>query len=238
MKIIKDIEQGSVEWLVMRSGKVTASGLKNILTPTLKVRTGEMPYTYMMQILAEQWIGGNLPQVQGVWDLEQGQLLESEARPFFTLVTGLEVETAAFIESDDERFGASPDGIIAGKREGLELKCPHLVTHLKYLDRGELPEEYALQVHGSIYASGFDRWHFCSYRRNFPPLILTIERDEKIMSAIQSALDSFFEQLDAAMDKLIKLNGGLPNQRHRGLKPFIKPKTSPYAEDAKGDNIP
>src|ERR1035437_11084937 len=55
MKIIKDIEQGSCDWLLLRAGKVTASGLKNILTPAFKIRTGEMAKTYMMQVLAERW---------------------------------------------------------------------------------------------------------------------------------------------------------------------------------------
>jgi len=221
VKIIKDIEQGSLEWQTIRSGKVTASGMKNILTPAFKPRTGEMPHTYMMQILAEQWIGGALPQVQGVWDMEQGQLLETEARPFFALTTGYNVTTAAFIESDNPLVGASPDGIV-NDCEGLELKCPHLVTHLKYLDAGELPDEYVLQVHGSLYVSGFKRWHFMSYRRNFPPLLLVVERDEEIMSKIHEAVTAFLAKLDAAMDKLIDLNGGLPNQKHRGCVPLPK----------------
>jgi len=230
MKIIRDIEQGSADWQILRSGRVTASGLKNILTPSFKVRTGEMPYTYMIQVLAEQWIGGALPQEAGTFDMEQGVMIEEKARSLFSFQTGLEVEKVAFIEADDARFGASPDGIIIGKKEGLELKAPKLVTHLKYLNRGEIPEEYLCQVHGSIYASGFDKWHFMSYRNGFPPLILTVERDEKIMSAIKSALDSFFEQLDAAMTKMIKLNGGLPLQRNRGLKPFPTPNLEPNCD--------
>jgi hypothetical protein len=219
MKIIKDIEQGSCDWLLLRAGKVTASGLKNILTPAFKIRTGEMAKTYMMQVLAERWIGGNLPQISGVFDLEYGKIIEGEARDFFTMNTGLAVESVAFIEADDERFGASPDGII-NDCEGLELKAPAIVTHLKYLNEGVVPEEYLCQIHGSLYASGFKRWHFCSYRRNFPPLILTVERDEKIMATIAEALELFFENLDAAMAKLVKLNGGLPNQKHRGIKPL------------------
>ncbi len=225
MKIITGIAQGSVDWILLRSGKVTASGLKNILTPNFAVRTGEMPHTYMMGVLAEVWIGGPLPQVQGVWDMEQGAILESQARNFFTMTTGLEAQEAAFIQSDDDRFGASPDGIINGC-EGLELKCPLTVTHLKYLDRGELPEEYACQVYGSLYASGFNKWHFVSYRSGFPMFHLVVERDEKIMASIKAGLDKFFANFDNAMRKLIKLNGGEP-KRSPLVKPFIAPKLEP-----------
>ncbi len=221
MKIIRGIEQGSVDWLQLRSGKVTASGLKNLLTPNFKIRTGEMPYTYLMQVLAENWQGAPLPQEFSSFDTEQGTISEEKARALFTFTTGLEVEQVAFIEADDCRVGASPDGIVGGD-EGLELKAPKLVTHLKYLDRGEVPEEYLCQVHGSLYASGFKRWHFMSFRIGYPPLILTVERDEEIMATIKTALDGFFERLDVAMAKLVKLNGGLPNQ-HRGVKPSAQP---------------
>jgi hypothetical protein len=227
MKIHRDIEQGSLAWEILRSGRATASGLKNILTPSFKIRTGEMPYTYTMQVLAEQWQGGALPQESfGTFEMEQGVMIEQKARDLFMFETGKEIEKVAFIEADDARFGASPDGLVIGAKEGLELKAPKLITHLKYLDRGEVPEEYLCQVHGSIYASGFDRWHFMSYRHGFPPLILTVERDEKIMAIIKSALESFFEQLDKAMDKLIKLNGGIPIRKSSALKPFPKQPTA------------
>ena len=222
MKIIRDIEQGSVEWEILRSGRATASGLKNILTPNFKIRTGEMPYTYMMQILAEQWVGGSLPQEASSFDMEQGIMTEQKARNLFSFVTNKEIEKVAFIEADDSRFGASPDGIVIGAKEGLELKAPKIITHLKYLDRDEIPEEYVCQIHGSLYASGFERWHFMSYRNGYPPFILTVERDEKIMETIKFALESFFESLEKAMAKLIRLNGGLPVRKSAALKPFPK----------------
>jgi hypothetical protein len=219
MKIHSNIEQGSTEWQILRSGKVTASCLDNLLTPKFEIRTGQMPKTYLNQVLSEVWIGGPLPAVEGIWDLEQGTLLESYARPAFELETGLKVEQAAFIEADDNFFGASPDGIINGDT-GVELKCPHLETHIGYILAGKLPEKYACQVHGSMYASGFKSWYFCSFRRNFPPLVLKIERDEEIQSKIAEALSEFRSNFDSAMAKLISINGGPPNPRNRGIAPF------------------
>ena len=34
MKIHRDIEQGSLEWMLIRSGKVTASEMSALVTPT------------------------------------------------------------------------------------------------------------------------------------------------------------------------------------------------------------
>ena len=45
-------------------------------------------------------------------------------------------------------------------------------------------------------------WVFLSYHRDFPPLILTIERDEEIMSKIADAVDKFHAELDAAKEKI------------------------------------
>lgn len=218
---IHDVAQNSVEWMVARSGIVTASELDAIISPLWKPRDGEGRLTYQAEKLAEQWIGGPLPSVQGVFDMEQGKILEDEAKPFYTLTTGEEITNVGFITSDDGMTGCSPDGLI-GDDCGIEIKCPNLANHLRYLLENKLPKQYAAQVHGSMFVTGRTRWKFMSYRRNFPPLILTIERDEEIQGKISDALESFFEDFDVAMKKLITINGGRPNQRNRGLAPFPK----------------
>jgi hypothetical protein len=219
MKIHTDIQQGSPEWSILRSGKVTASEMDSLVTPLGKVKTGDGPKTYLMQKLAETWIGGGLPSVQGIWDMEQGSMLESYARPAFTLETGLEVAQVAFIESDDGFTGCSPDGLISG-HTGLEIKAPRLETHIRYLLDGVLPSDYRIQVQASMWVSGLKQWYFCSFRRNFPPFILLVQKDEAIHEALSEAVAEFRSNFDSAMAKLISINGGPPNPRNRGLAPF------------------
>lgn len=228
MKIHKDIQQGSLEWNLLRSGKVTASGADSLVTPLGKIKTGDGPKTYLMQVLAERWIGGPLPSAQGVWDLDQGQYLEEIARPAFALETNLEIEQVGCIVTDDGRASCSPDGVVRGQEIGLELKCPRLDKHLRYLLDGIVPPDYVLQLQFSLYVTGWKKWYFCSFRRNFPPLIIIVEPDEKIQAAIAEAMDTFYAQLDEAMAKMIRLNGGPPNPRHRGINPFPTP-TPPAA---------
>lgn len=222
MKIIP-CEQGSVDWMIARAGVVSASEVDALISPLWKARTGEGVLTYKAQKLAEAWIGGPLPSVQGVFDIEQGKMLEDEARPFYTLQTGEEVTPVGFVTSDDGRIGCSPDGLI-GDDSGIEIKCPRMETHIRYLLAGEIPKDYLAQVHFSMFVTGRSTWKFMSYRRNFPPLILTAHRDEKIMTAFQEALNDFFESFDDGMRKLIALNGDLPNPKYRGIKPFTPPK--------------
>jgi len=171
--------------------------------------------------LAEHWIGGPLPTFGESFDMEQGKILEEEARPFFTLTTGLEAEKVGFIASDDDRAGCSPDGW--GDGFGVEIKCPRLDTHIGYLLNGELPDIYAAQVQFSLYVTGAKSWHFLSYRRNFPPLLIEVKPDESAFAAFKSALTAFNAAFDEGLAKLVKLNGGAPSPRHRGNVPFRMP---------------
>lgn len=220
MKIHKDIAQGSVEWFNLRAGVVTASAADALVTPLGNVKNGDAAKTLMLKILSENWIGGSLPSFQGSFDTEQGSFLETSARPAFTLETGKVVDEVAFIESDDGRIGCSPDGVLIDELGGLELKCPKLETHIRYVLDGVVPQDYVMQVQFSLYVTQWPVWYFMSFRRNFPPLVVKVEPDEKIQKAIKEALGIFFENYDAAWSKLVKLNGGLPKQQHRGLKPM------------------
>ena len=207
MKIHNAMIQGSVEWNQVRAGKVTASELNRLVSPLGEIRIGDGPKTYLMEKVAECWTHGPLPTVN-FWDGDQGNFLEEYARPAFTLETGLEVHQVGFIESDDGRMGCSPDGLI-GDDCGLEIKSPHLETHVRYLLDGKLPKDYVLQVQGSLFVTGFPTWKFFSFRRGLPPLILTVEPDPKIQDAIRQAVSEFNDKLNAALDKLTFLNGGV-----------------------------
>lgn len=212
MKIHNDIEQGGVDWMLLRAGKVTASEMDALISPLGKVRDGDGVQTYLNQKLVERWTGGPLPQLQGVFDVEQGRVLEERAKPAFTIHTGLEVRGAAFIESDDGRCGCSPDGLV-GDASGVEIKSPTMPIHVGYLLSGKLPKQYAAQVQFSLWITGFHTWHFFSYNRAFPPLHLVVGRDENFQRAISVAVEDFIKQLDKSMQRLEELNGGPPKRK-------------------------
>lgn len=60
-------------------------------------------------------------------------------------------------------------------------------------------------MHGSLYVTGRKRWRFLSYRRGFPKLVLTVERDEAIMTKIGTALAGFYAAFDEAFNRLTEL---------------------------------
>lgn len=210
MIVHREFAQNSLQWLTARAGIPTASEFNQLLTPKFEIRTGEMPKTYLARKLAEYWLGGPLPGF-GTLDMEFGQILEQEAKPWFALEYDLQIESVGFVTTDDGRVGCSPDGLITDSN-GIEIKCPEPQTHCKYLLAGTLPPDYAAQVHGAMYVTGGSHWYFVSYRRRFPALVLLVERDEKIQEAIDSALGEFLARFETAKERLIELNGGPPKR--------------------------
>lgn len=203
MKILKCI-QHSEEWLAARSGLPTASELHNLLTPEFKEKTGETPITYLAQKLAEKWTGGPLMEFGGSFATDFGHIIEKEAAPWYAFTNDVDVETGVFLTTDDGKFGCSPDGIVKSGhlRWGLEIKSLQPKAHFKCLLEQKIPKDYVTQVHASMFATGFDRWDFLAYRRDTPCFLVTVERDEAVMTAIQKVVDSFTEKLNSHFERL------------------------------------
>lgn len=204
MPKIHEIDQGTGDWLRLRMNRVTASEASNLLTPEFKVRTGEMPHTYLCEKVAEAWRGEPLPGFTS-WAVENGQLLEDEARAWYALEhDDHPIRNVGFVETDDGRAGCSPDALL-GDEGGLELKAPEPTNHVRYLLDGELPKAYAVQVHFCLWVTQRPWWRFVSYRRGFPAFVLHVERDEQICEKIETAVAAFSAEFDAAMERLNKL---------------------------------
>ncbi len=200
---IHDIEQGTLEWTKLHFGIPTASGLDNLLTPEFELRKGEMPKTYVYKKVTETLQGRPLIDLSASsFMLEQGMIIEEEARPWYALEYDKKIKQVGFITTDDGRFGCSPDGLILNDECGLEIKSPAAHTHVKYLVNGALPKEYVAQVYGSMFVTGFKKWVFVSYRRGFPALVLEILSDRAAMDQIAKAVDSFHSEFDRAMQRI------------------------------------
>lgn len=222
------------EWNKIRLGKLTASEFDRFVKADGTLRTGEMPETYLCEKLFQRWTGRDKP---GKWlsmDVNNGIIVEEKAALFAEMKYGLEIQHVGFASDDDERYGCSPDGLIGwsglktdgptdypngaqGSATGIEIKCPALDTHIKYLLGGKLPADYFAQVQGSMFVTGCSSWHFLSYPLacyldGFPPFHLIVERDDKFCSNLADSLDSFLERYDAAYKTLCEKNGGPPKR--------------------------
>lgn len=206
-------EQNSEAWLYARAGIPTASEFGRILTDKFSTRTGEMPFTYLCEKLAEKWTGRPAPGF-GSWSADQGQILEKEALPWVELELNKSADRPGLLLTDDRRVGCSPDGLLPSDGGGIEIKCPEATQHVKTLVRGTVPDEHLCQIHGGMYVTGLRHWWFLSYRRGFPNVLLKVERDDQIQEKIHGALTSFLAGFDIAWDEMCATNGGPPPQRN------------------------
>lgn len=225
MKVHWEFGQRSVEWAQARAGKPTASELHAILTPNFKMRDGKMIQTYLCKKVAERWLGG-LPASANSFDMDQGNILENEARPWLAAWLDKEIPVPGLITDDLERMACSPDGLI-DEKIGVEIKCPSEHVHVGYLLSAALPEEYMVQVHASMHISNLNYWYFLSHCRNFPPSLIKVERDDVIDDKIGEALDEFLDRLATACLILEKLNGG-PLKRREYTRPKPPEPEAPY----------
>lgn len=213
-------EQGSPEWFALHVGKLTAGSLDQLISPKrFEVKRGDAQKTLVARKLAEWWRGEPDADTFKNFATENGLIREPNAIGAFELETGMEVKRVGFIETDNGAYGCSPDGIIVNVpgRAGLEIKCPAIGTHVRYLLAGGVPPEYAPQVWGSLYVTGLPQWWFMSYAVGFPPLIVKVEPDEQKEAAIKEALEAFSLDFEAGKRYLIDLNGGEPKRNTQKL---------------------
>jgi len=200
MQIIKDIEQGSQEWLSLRLGIATASNFNKIITSTGKESSQLKQYAFD---LASDYFLTEPESTFKSEAMQRGNDLEAEAKNYYSLLTDMEVEEVTFIKKD--QIGYSPDGLISSN--GLiEIKCPLKKNHLKYLIDNKLPTDYVAQVQGGLYISGREYCDFISYHPLFQEdkkmLIVRVERDEEFINKLDTLLEKTIELKQEFINKI------------------------------------
>lgn len=201
MEIIKDIEQGSDEWLAMRLGWVTASRFKDVLSGG----KGLTRKAYMYQLAAEAITGERQESYSNQY-MEWGTETEPQARAMYEFDTGNEVEQVSFcVWKPEHKIGISPDGLI-GDDGGIEIKCPKTTTQIETFLSGKMPSSHKAQVQGSLWVTGRQWWDFVS----FDPRIdgeasyfcVRVERDEPYIKELEEKCLAFEAELIEVINKL------------------------------------
>ena len=195
--ITLDCEQGSEEWLAARLGIPTATGFENIVTATGKKSASYIKY--MAELIEESILGGGDTFKSGF--MERGNQLEPQARAAYEFLTGNDViQVGGVYLNEDREVMVSPDGLIPELKKGLEIKCPKMSTHIRYLLEGGLPSEYVIQVQANLWVTGYETWDFVSYCPEYQKQTLylfTAARDEKLMKAFDEHIPQVVKTLKA-----------------------------------------
>ena len=195
--ITLDCEQGSEEWLSARLGIPTATGIKNIVTQSGQKSSGWV--SYLAELIAESIEGGSDGFKSN--DMQRGNELEPRARMAYEFETGNDVvQVGGVYLNADKDLMVSPDGLIPSLTKGLEIKCPKMKTHIKYLLEGGVPVEYVIQVQAALWVTGYETWDFISYCPEYqkqPLYVYTAERDQVLMQAFDEHIPNFIRTLKA-----------------------------------------
>jgi hypothetical protein len=124
--IVIECEQGSEDWHKARGGRITASMFEvargKLKSGTRKGQPTEAALNYAFNLAVERISGEPLDGGFQTWQMKRGNELEPMARLEHELQTGLMIQRAGFVTTDDGRFGASADGLI-GDDGVSEYKC-------------------------------------------------------------------------------------------------------------------
>ena len=208
---IHPVTQGTPQWLALRSQYPTASEFKHLVSPAeLKPCKGKTVAKYIAKKVAEAWLGAPLQSFLST-AMDQGKVIEEEARPWYAFRYEAEIDTPGFVTNDADTAGCSPDGLIVGSKRGLEIKGGEADTHVEWILAGGLPQEHLLQVQGSLWVCGYDEWYFVSYLAvtpRFPQHVVRVKPDRNVHDAIEEAVGLFWERFDEGWARLLDANGG------------------------------
>ncbi len=191
--------QGSEEWKQARCGLLTASEMKLIITPTLKVADNEKTRAHLYELAAQRVTGYVEPHYISD-DMLRGKDDEIDARITYE-ENYAPVKECGFITNDKWGFtlGYSPDGLV-GDDGTIEVKSRKQKFQIETIINGAMPAEYQLQVQTGLLVSERKWCDFISYCGGMPMNTIRVEADTEIQAAIVEAATQFHEKLDKIMN--------------------------------------
>lgn len=215
-----ELAQGTAEWLAIRKGILTASEMKLVLTPTLKIADNKDTRSHVYDLLAQRVTGHVEPTFQS-YDMERGNFDEEHARAKYS-ETYEPVTECGFITNDKLGFviGYSPDGLV-GEHGLIEAKSRiqkwQMQTLVEHVAEGTVPSDFTIQVQTGLFVSEREWCDFVSYSGGMLMATVRVYPDPEIQDAIGNAATAFEKRLNEKLEiynELIASNARLvPTER-------------------------
>lgn len=203
-----EVTQGSDEWHDIRRGVITASSMKLLLTPTLKIAHNEKVRSHAWELLAQRITNYTEPQFIGDHML-RGQIDELTARDLYSK-TYAPVTQMGFIINDQWGFviGCSPDGLV-GDDGMIECKSRLQKFQVETIATMTMDPDFMLQVQASLLVTQRKWCDFVSYCGGLPMVTIRVYPDAIVHNAIVEA-SVIFENL--ITEKMTLYNDTLKSQ--------------------------
>lgn len=139
-----------------------AEGIERALNGLPVGAPSDKALNYAFRVAVERISGEPLDEGFETWAMKRGHELEPEARAEHELQTGLIVERAGFVMTDDGIFGGSADGLIEGDG-GSEYKCLVSPEGMRAVLLNDDISEFMDQIQGCMWITKRRWWHFALY---------------------------------------------------------------------------
>lgn len=196
---IHNVIQGTDEWHAARCGILTASEVKSIVTPTLKVAKNDKTRTAVYELAAQRITEYTEPTFYND-DMLRGHVDEVKSRDLYSEYYE-PVEEMGFITRDigGVTIGFSPDGVGVIGNFGIECKSRMQKYQLQIITDNEIPKEHLLQIHTGLLVTGWDYMDYVSYCGGLPMWVIRCEPDPVYQEAITEAAIDFEKQVQEKM---------------------------------------
>jgi hypothetical protein len=199
-----DTVQGSEEWLAARCGLLTASEVKLILNPTLKIANNDKTRAHVWELAAQRITRYTEPSYIGD-DMLRGWEDEIRARDLYSQLYA-PVTEVGFVTNDDHGFtiGYSPDGLV-GDDGLIEIKSRRQKYQVETIVTGEVPTEHMLQCQTGLLVTGRAWLDYISYSGGLPMCRVRVYPDAAVHQAIVEAAVEFDAKVEATVMAYHKL---------------------------------
>lgn len=202
MQIVREVQQGSADWLALRLRIVTCSELDCLLVSGKgPAGFGAGAMSYMDQLIGEAITGEAAELPFTTKATERGKEYELLARNLYQIREEVEVEEVAIILNHG--MGYSPDGLI-GENGLIEIKSKLPKFQVGVILAGEVPKEHVAQCQGGLYVSEREWIDFVSYWKGMPLFVKRMYRDEAYIAKLAERVATFNELLEERMARVLE----------------------------------
>ncbi len=190
----RDLIQGSDEWEASRRGLLTASEMKLVITPTLKIADNDKTRAHLWEMLAQRITKYVEPHFYSD-DMLRGHEDEKEARKLYS-ANHAPTQTCGFVTNDRWGFtiGYSPDALV-GDDGLIECKSRRQKYQVQTIAENGVPDEYKMQLQTALLVTERKWIDFVSYSGGLPMFVTRVEPDPAVQEAIVAAATAFEAKL-------------------------------------------
>lgn len=181
VEILRDLEQGTAEWLSLRTSKITSTDAAIIM--------GASHWKTRIQLYNEK-ISDTPITAYITSKMQRGTDLEPVARQLFCIQNGIEMYSRVVTR---EWAMASLDGMSDDGKYIVEIKCPGEKDHALALS-GHVPDHYYPQLQHQLFVTGLQSIFYYSFDGT-DGVTIVVKRDDKYIEKMIVEEKKFYDCL-------------------------------------------